>query len=51
MTFIGRSFVVEGASMEPTLHNRERIIVEKISYRFREPARGEIIVLKNPLEA
>ena len=32
----------------PTLHNRERIIVEKISYRFREPARGEIIVLKNP---
>lgn len=48
MTFIGRSFVVEGASMEPTLHNRERIIVKKISYRFREPARGEIIVLKNP---
>ena len=48
MTFIGRSFVVEGASMEPTLHNRERIIVEKVSYRFREPARGEIIVLKNP---
>jgi len=26
MTFIGRSFVVEGASMEPTLHNRERIL-------------------------
>lgn len=48
MTFIGRSFVVEGASMEPTLHNRERIIVEKISYRFRNPARGEVVVLKNP---
>lgn len=48
MTFVGRSFVVEGASMEPTLHNRERIIVEKVSYRFRAPARGEIIVLKNP---
>ncbi len=48
MTFIGRSFVVEGASMEPTLHNRERIIVEKVSYRFRTPARGEIIVLRNP---
>ena len=48
MTFIGRSFVVEGASMEPTLHNRERIIVEKVSYRFREPRRGEIVVLKNP---
>jgi len=48
MTFVGRSFVVEGASMEPTLHNRERIIVEKVSYRFRVPARGEIIVLRNP---
>lgn len=48
MTFVGRSFVVEGASMEPTLHNRERIIVEKVSYRFRAPARGEIIVLRNP---
>ncbi len=48
MTFLGRSFVVEGASMEPTLHNRERIIVEKVSYRFRAPVRGEIIVLRNP---
>ncbi|MEA4882244.1 MAG: signal peptidase I [Clostridia bacterium] len=48
MTFIGRSFVVEGASMEPTLHNRERVIVEKISYRFTSPSRGDIIVLKNP---
>lgn len=48
MTFVGRSFVVEGASMEPTLHNRERIIVEKLSYRFRAPARGDIVVLRNP---
>lgn len=48
MTFIGRSFVVEGASMEPTLHNRERIIVEKVSYRFHGPQRGDIVVLKNP---
>lgn len=48
MTFIGRSFVVEGASMEPTLHNRERIIVEKVSYRFHDPERGDIVVLKNP---
>ena len=48
MTFIGRSFVVEGASMEPTLHNRERIIVEKVSYRLHGPQRGDIVVLKNP---
>ncbi|MCR4427361.1 MAG: signal peptidase I [Firmicutes bacterium] len=48
MTFIGRSFVVEGASMEPTLHDRERLIVEKVSYHLEPPARGDIVVLENP---
>ena len=34
--------------MENTLYDGERIFVEKVSYRFREPRRGEIIVLKAP---
>lgn len=48
MTFIARSFSVEGQSMEPTLHNGERLLVDEITYRFREPQRGEIIVLRFP---
>ena len=44
--FIAQATRVEGQSMEPNLHNNERLIIEKISYRFREPARGDIVVLK-----
>jgi len=44
--FIAQATRVEGQSMEPNLHNNERLIIEKISYRFRDPARGDIVVLK-----
>lgn len=50
MTFIARSFSVEGRSMEPTLHNGERLLVDEISYRFTNPARGEIVVLRFPAD-
>lgn len=39
---------VRGSSMEPTLHTSERLIVNKILYRFSSPKRGDIIVLKSP---
>ncbi|MDI6870195.1 MAG: signal peptidase I [Bacillota bacterium] len=48
MTFIARSFFVEGYSMEPTLHHGERLLVDELTYRFRPPARGEIVVLRFP---
>ena len=44
ITFVGQRTEVEGASMENTLHNGDNLIVDKISYRFREPERFEIIV-------
>lgn len=44
LLFVARSFVVDGSSMYPALENRQRLLVEVISYRFREPKRGEIIV-------
>jgi signal peptidase I len=44
---IGR-FRIEQVSMQPNLHEGEYVIVDKISYAFRQPERGEIIVLKNP---
>ena len=46
--FIGQNFLVQGSSMEPNFHDRERLFVEKISYRFREPQRGEVVVFKYP---
>ena len=36
--------VVKGESMENTLHDKESLLVDKISYRFRDPERYDIIV-------
>lgn len=43
-TFFFAPFVVDGDSMEPNLHNGEWLIVNKLTYRFSEPERGDIIV-------
>lgn len=42
------SFVVEGPSMQPTLHSGERLLVNKLIYHLRPPRPGEIVVFKPP---
>lgn len=42
--FVGQRTVVDGRSMNPTLNDGDNLIVEKISYRFRDPERFDIIV-------
>ncbi len=44
VTFVGQRTVVIGHSMENTLANGDNLIVDKISYRFKEPERFDIIV-------
>ena len=46
--FLVQPFFVRGASMEPNFHDNEYLIVDQLSYRFREPARGEVIVFRYP---
>ena len=46
--FLAQATRVEGQSMEPNLHNNQRLIIEKISYRFHPPHRGDIVVIKMP---
>ena len=41
---MGQRTVVDGQSMEPTLYNNDNLIVDKISYRFKDPERFDIIV-------
>ena len=36
--------IVYGRSMEPNLHENERVILDKVSYRIGEPSRGDIVV-------
>lgn len=44
ITFVGQRTQVIGSSMEPTLTDGDNLIVDKISYRFEEPERFDIIV-------
>ena len=44
ITFVGQRTRVSGHSMEATLHDGDNLIVDKLSYRFRDPKRFEIIV-------
>lgn len=46
--FLAQATRVEGQSMEPNLHDNQRLIIEKVTYRFREPQRGDVIVLRRP---
>jgi signal peptidase I len=46
--FVGQATRVEGQSMEPNLHSDQRLVVEKLSYRFHGPQRFDVVVLKLP---
>lgn len=44
ITFVGQRTHVIGSSMETTLHDEDQLIVDKLSYRFNDPQRYDIIV-------
>jgi signal peptidase I len=46
--FVVQPFFVKGASMEPNFEDGEYLVVDEISYRFKEPVRGDVIVFKYP---
>jgi signal peptidase I len=39
---------VEGKSMEPTLEDQDRLIVNKLIYQFRSPHKGDVVMLYSP---
>jgi signal peptidase I len=44
------SYSVISVSMQPGLYEGERILVNKVAYRFGEPDRGDIIIFQSPEE-
>lgn len=46
--FLGELVEVTGDSMTPTLHNKEQVLVEKVTLNFGEIQRGDIIVFESP---
>ena len=50
-TFLARVYVIPSASMEPTLHGcpgctNDRVLVDKLSYRFGDPRPGDVVVFR-----
>jgi signal peptidase I len=48
--FVAQPFLVSGNSMHPTFKNADYLIVDEITYKFREPKRGEIVIFHSPVE-
>ncbi len=48
--FLIQPFYVKGASMEPNFHDHEYLIIDELSYRFKKPQRGDIVVFRYPLD-
>ncbi len=48
VTFVFRPVAVEGISMYPTLNNSDRLILDKVTYYFRKPKAGDIVIVKYP---
>lgn len=44
--FLIQPFIVDGASMLPTYHNQEFLLVDKLSYHLKKPERGDIMIFK-----
>lgn len=49
--FVAEARFIPSGSMEPTLQIDDRLVVEKISYRFNPPKRSDIIVFQAPQRA
>ncbi len=49
--FVAEARFIPSESMKPTLLIDDRLVVEKISYRFNPPKRGDIIVFQAPQKA
>ena len=52
-TFVARPYLIPSESMEPTLHGclgctGDRVMVDKVIYRFGSPQPGDVIVFKGP---
>ncbi len=50
ITFVFQVARVDGMSMDPTLHDRDRLVVNKLAYQMHDPRVGDIVMLYYPLE-
>ncbi|MDD5551719.1 MAG: signal peptidase I [Candidatus Pacebacteria bacterium] len=46
--FLFQPFIVSGSSMEPNFKQGEYLLIDELSFRFRAPERGEVVVFRYP---
>jgi signal peptidase I len=48
--FIAAPYVVSGASMDPSFETWDYLVIDKLTYHFEEPHRGEVVVFRYPYD-
>ena len=48
--YVAQPFIVEGDSMEPNFSDGQYLIIDELSYNFKNPERGDVIVLRSPAQ-
>jgi signal peptidase I len=48
LQFTVQSFVIIGSSMQPNFQDGERVLINKVVYKFRQPESGEVIIFHPP---
>jgi signal peptidase I len=46
--FVFQPFIVSGSSMEPNFQDGQYLVIDELTYHFREPRRGEVVVMRYP---
>jgi signal peptidase I len=46
--YLFQPFIVTGQSMQPNIRDGEYLIIDEISYRFGDPNRGDVVVIRSP---
>lgn len=49
-TFLVQPFWIPSESMLDTIHVNDRVMVNKLAFRFGEPERGDVVVFRDPAE-
>jgi signal peptidase I len=49
--FIIKPFTIHQVSMRPTLEEGDRVLISRLTYHFRDPARGDVIVFHSPMDS
>jgi signal peptidase I len=47
--FLIKPFTIHQVSMRPTLEEGDRVLINRLSYHFRDPARGDVVIFHSPM--